>query len=223
MPTAAPTLSTYSTLNDAQLLACVTSEDTSVVRGAQAEFYERHVRYLYGALRKQRPCLYALSGMSVEDLVQETFRRTFEKAATFVAEPLLEPERASRRTRAWMGRIAHRLLVDAIEGRREVAASPYVEQVVSQEPDEVPASTPLLRAVREGLASLTEREQDVLTVTALYQRVGEAHQRLPNNVADDLAKRWTISSENVRAIRSRAMKKIRDFVAARGNSPVESI
>jgi RNA polymerase sigma factor (sigma-70 family) len=201
---------------DAGLFGLVSRDDLTRARAAQAELYQRHVRYLFGVLSKQRACLYELAAVSVEDLVQETFRRAFERAASFVAEPNLDRERAAHRTRAWLGRIAHHLLVDAIEARREVAASPFLDHQIVTEDDESPPSTPLLRAVRDGLASLTEREQDVLTITALYQRVGETHQRLPNAVADELAKRWAISQESVRAIRSRALKKLRGFVTARG-------
>jgi RNA polymerase sigma factor (sigma-70 family) len=204
--------------NDAALLARIAlgSEEPAQVRAAQTQFYERHVRYLYGALSRQRSSVYALAQMSVEDLVQETFRRVFEKAHTYASEPELDSERAERRTRAWMGRIAQRLLLDALEGNREVSATPYVESLCATSEDgPAPSTSPNLRLVRTALASLSEREQDVLTVTALYERAGEAHQRLPNEVAAQLASRWSTSSDNVRAIRSRALKKLRELLTPR--------
>ena len=60
------------------------------------------------------------------------------------------------------------------------------------------------------------RAGDVLRVTALYQRAGEAHQRLPNDVSAELAERWGTTNENIRAIRSRAMKKLKTFLERRG-------
>jgi DNA-directed RNA polymerase sigma subunit (sigma70/sigma32) len=68
--------------------------------------------------------------------------------------------------------------------------------------------------VTEGLDELSEREQDVLRVTALYQRAGD-HQRLPNAISAELALRWETTNENIRAIRSRALKKLSDFVTGR--------
>lgn len=213
-----------SDVGDAELLRRIALGDEQPVlaRDAQTQFYERHVRYLYGVLKRQRASIYELAHMSAEDLVQETFRRVFEKANTYTCEPTLDEVRAERRTRAWLGRIAQRLLLDALENNREVSATPYVESLCASTDDGVPpSSSPTLRLVREGLASLSEREQDVLTITASYQRVGEVHQRLPNQVAQELAARWCINSDNVRAIRSRALKKLREFLAVRGLSEGE--
>jgi DNA-directed RNA polymerase sigma subunit (sigma70/sigma32) len=39
---------------------------------------------------------------------------------------------------------------------------------------------------------------------------------LPNAVSAELAHRWGTNSENIRAIRSRALKKLKAFVAERG-------
>jgi DNA-directed RNA polymerase sigma subunit (sigma70/sigma32) len=49
----------------------------------------------------------------------------------------------------------------------------------------------------------------------LYFRAGEEHQRLPNEVSAELARRWDTTSENVRAIRSRALKKLRSYLQPR--------
>ena len=55
----------------------------------------------------------------------------------------------------------------------------------------------------------------MLRVTALHYRAGEEHQRLPNDVSAELATRWGTTNDNVRAIRVRAMKKLKALVAAR--------
>ena len=48
----------------------------------------------------------------------------------------------------------------------------------------------------------------------IYPQPDHAHQRLPNDVAADLAETLGTTPENLRQIRSRAMKKIRTFLAA---------
>lgn len=184
---------------------------------AQSEFYARHVRYLYGVLVRQRGQLGALVGVSAEDLVQETFHRAFERAATFRSDGIDDPERLRRRARAWLGRIAQHLLADQLRRFREVSASPYLERLSCDAIDEPSAPSAELELVNAGLAELSEREQDVLRVTALYHRAGD-HQRLPNAVSAELAARWGTSGENIRAIRSRAMKKLKSFIAARGGA-----
>lgn len=205
---------------DAELLARIAggASDPDGARAAQALFYQRHVRYLYGALVRQKGTLLRLCGTSAEDLVQETFHRAFDRAHTFQADDAAEPDRARARTRAWLGRIATNLLADHASGSREIAASPYVDRVscAGIDEDQPPSQSPRARLVAEGLDALSERERDVLRVSALHHRAGEAHQRLPNAVAAELAERWETTGDNIRAIRMRAMKKLRAFLASRG-------
>jgi RNA polymerase sigma factor (sigma-70 family) len=210
-------------LTDADLLERVAGRDRDAraAHEAEGELYGRHVRYLYGVLSSRQQRMLTLAGISAEDLVQDTFRRAFERAHTFSTDGISDPEQLRRRTRAWLGRIAQNLLADTLERVREVSATPYVERVSCEEVDEPPASSPELRMVREALEELSDREQDVLRVTALYFRAGE-HQRLPNAVSAELADRWSTTSENVRAIRSRAMKKLKELLWARGAARKEA-
>ncbi len=205
---------------DADLLEVVArgASEPSRARAAQATFYARHVRYLYGIVMRHKKNLLPLAGIGAEDLVQETFHRAFERAHTFDRGDDLDVERQRLRTRAWLGRIATNLLTDHLNRLREVSASPYLERVVCEGIDEEPASSrsPKLRLVSEGLEQLSERERDVLQVTALHYRAGEnQHQRLPNAASAELAGRWKTTNENIRAIRVRAMKKLKDFLLSK--------
>lgn len=194
-------------------------EDAADANRAQAVFYARHVRYLYGAAVRMNHSLLDMAGLRPEDLVQETFHRAFERAHTYQPGDSPDADIQRRRTRAWLGRIATRLLADALRQPHEVAATPYVERAPDEPRDSAPPSSRRrgrLDLVREGLELLTDREQDVLRVTALYQKAGEAHQRLPNEVSAELATRWGTTNENIRAIRSRAMKKLKSFLLNRG-------
>jgi len=204
-------------LSDAELLERVSQRATSatLARAAEAEFYARHARYLYGVLlqRVRRPL--ALSGREVEDLVQETFFRAFARAATFSAGDAWDEDSERRRSRARLGRIAQRLLADWLADVREVSASPYLDTLAEEEPAPPSSRSPKLRLMREALDTLNERERDVLRVAALYFRPGEQHQRLPNDVAAELGRRWQTTNENIRAIRSRATKKLKEYLETR--------
>ena len=204
-------LMTSSDLNDAELLdRVVTGASSALKRDAQAAFYRRHEAYLLAVLGKRCRAMLELAHLSVEDLVQDTFERAFERARTFDAQSIVDPERLRRRTRAWLGTIAQHLLADSMAHAREIADSPLVEAAAEETRDEAPGwESPAVVAMSRALDALSEREQDVLRVTALYHRVGEQHQRLPNAVIAELAERWGTTGENVRAIRSRAMKKLR--------------
>jgi RNA polymerase sigma factor (sigma-70 family) len=205
---------------DAALLERVANRARSAAeaRAAEAIFYRRHVRFLYGVLHKRKGQLLAGAGLTAEDLVQETFMRTFERAHTFSEAPADRgAEYATARTRAWLGSVATRLLADHMNRLREVSATPYIERLTAPAIDEAPlAESTAVALVSEGLELLTERERDILQVTALYKRAGEEHGRLPNAVAQDLSKRWDTSNDNIRAIRVRAMKKLKEFLFSRG-------
>lgn len=205
--------------DDAELLFRIANSraGSDAARAAQSAFYRRHVRYLYAAVLKRSARLLELSSSTAEDLVHDTFQRAFARASTFRRDGITDPDRLRRRARAWLGRIAQRLLADALGDTHETSDSPYLDALSANEdaeptPDDDPS--PRLELVCRALESLSEREQDVLRVSALYQRLGEAHQRLPNAVAAELAARWGTTTENIRAIRSRAMKRLRAAVEA---------
>lgn len=204
-------------LDDEQLLALAAGRDVAPARAraAQSEFYQRHVRYLYGALKRREGTLTRAVGVAVEDVVQEAFQRAFRYGASYKALAGADPDRARLRTRAWLGRIAQNLVLDAMSRSSEVLASPSLDELSSDGLDEPqPPSSPEVRAVRAALEELSEREQDVLRVTLLHQRAGAEHQRLPNDVSAELARRWDTTNENIRAIRSRAMKKLMSHIDA---------
>lgn len=207
-------------LGDGELLDRVArrSEDPRRARDAESIFYRRHVRYLYGVLLRHKRNLLAIAGLSAEDLVHETFHRAFDRARTFSIDPALDDERQRQRVSAWLGRIAQNLLVDHLEKHREVSASPWLEEVgvttAGLDEELPPSQSPMARLIAEGLDQLTERERDVLRVSALYYRAGD-HQRLPNDVSAELAGRWETTNENIRAIRVRAMKKLKAYVEER--------
>jgi RNA polymerase sigma factor (sigma-70 family) len=204
-------------VSDAELLERVSkrADNAAAARAAETEFYDRHARYLYGVLmqRLRRPL--ALSGREVEDLVQETFFRAFARASSYSTGDAWDEASQRRRSRAWLGRIAERLLADWLQDAREVSASPYLDTLAEPEPPPPSSRSPKLRLLREALDTLNERERDVLRVAALYFRPGEEHQRLPNDVSAELARRWQTTNENIRAIRSRATKKLKDYLAGR--------
>lgn len=206
------------TRDDGELLALVAARtvEPAAARAAEGCFYRRHVRYLYGTLKRREAALQRITGTSVEDLVQETFQRAFHYAGSYRIAPSGDLDRDRRQTRAWLGRIAHNLFIDSLSEVEEVSASPWIERATMEAEEEAPPSTPEVQALRKGLEELTDREQDVLRVTALYHRAGDGAQRLPNEVSAELASRWNTNNENIRAIRSRAMKKLEKFLQAAG-------
>lgn len=206
---------------DLLVYMAMADDDPACARAAWEAFYLRHVEYLYAVcLRAYGPILGGEAGAA--DLVAETFKRAYEHAATFDSGGRVAPEQQRLRTRAWLGRIAQRLAMDALRGRggpktRTIEADQW--QQIAAEPALGPAEQDddRISLVRQAIASLSDKEQTVIRVTFQWYRPGEANQRLPNDVCEDLAATLGTTSENLRQIRRRALKKIEEFL--RANAP----
>lgn len=199
--------------NDAELLLFMSMEndDPAAAREAWAEFYERHAEYLQAVCwRAYADFLNGEAG--VGDLVAETFRRAFERAATFSCEESADPDAIRRRVRAWLARIAERLCKDMLRRRGRLGLFPLDQDALEQIPE--PAAEPVvpgtdLERVQVALNQLSEREQLVIRVTFQWYQPGREHQRLPNDVVDELANALGTTPENLRQIRRRALERIR--------------
>jgi len=199
---------------DLLLLMAMRSDDATGAAAAWAEFYRRHVPYLYAV------CLRAYAGLlggepGVADLVADTFHRAYERAETFEPGGIEDPDRIRRRVRAWLGRIAQRLFQTAMRARASlptVGLDPDRWQDVGP-PPRPPAGDPRrIERVREAMRTLSEREQTVLRVTFQWYQLGRDHQRLPNDVAAELAEALRTTPENLRQIRRRALRKIEAYL-----------
>lgn len=202
--------------SDADLLVymAMADDDPACARVAWEAFYRRHVEYLY------RVCLRAYSGIlggeaGAADLVAEAFRAAFENAHKFDPAGITDANRLRLRARAWLGWIARRIVQDILRGRSRLPTQSleldHWQQVAEHERPGAGASAKE-DAVRQAVESLSEREQLVIRTTLQWYRPEKQHQRLPNDIAADLARTLGTTPENLRQIRSRAMKKIADFL-----------
>jgi RNA polymerase sigma factor (sigma-70 family) len=163
-------------------------------------------------LKRQCAGALARSQQEVEDLVQDTFRRAFERAETFRSDEHVDSDQLRRRCRAWLGRIAKNLLADALNRIREASTLDALLERPSEPERQPEEPSALLAHVEEVIQSLSEREQDVIRVFCLYYRPGEVNQRLPNAVSAELASRWRTTPDHIRVIRSRALQRIKAHV-----------
>lgn len=214
----APLIQGMATETDADLLAymAMANEAVEEAQAAFVEFHRRHAGFLYAGCKREfgraLPIHYA-----IEDLVGDTLTRTFERAGTFDAKVERDPVRLRRLTRAWLFAIARNILQDVYRGR------PTLEQTVAPDAlDELAANSPpedseSVRLVQRAIETvLDDRERDVLRETFLWHKPGCAYQRLPNDVASDLARTWETSTENLRKIRAAAMRKVKSFLLDAG-------
>lgn len=198
--------------SDADLMAymAMAGDDPSIAQSAWAELYRRHVGYLYAVcLRAYAELLGGEAGVC--DLVADTFKRAYEYAEKFDADGIDDPERLRLRTRAWLGRIAQRLVQTTLRGRAQLATR-FLDQdhwhAVASVPPPQEQTPRRSEAARAAVLSLSKRAQMVVRVTLQWYQPDRTHQRLPNDVAADLAATLGTTPENIRQIRRRAFRKI---------------
>jgi RNA polymerase sigma factor (sigma-70 family) len=197
-------------------------EDPATARKAWAEFYRRHVDYLYGVCHRSYAHILG-GGDGVGDIVAETFHRAYRRAELYDAGGIDDPIRIRRRTRAWLGRIAQRLVLDTLRNAQRLPTYRFEAETwenIAEQPNLPPRDDPLIRQVRDALEQLSEKEQIVIRVTFEWYQPGQTHQRLPNNVVTELAETLETTPENLRQIRRRALNKIRALLEQPANATI---
>jgi RNA polymerase sigma factor (sigma-70 family) len=206
--------------SDEILLSYMSLRDTnlSAAQDAWREFYNRHLRYIFWI--SNRICRGILDDSAINDLVQDVFIRAYERAETFKGGGLRDPEKLQHRARAWLGTIAKHILMDILRSRSGVSTinleQKDLENLICESSDSE-SDSPQMRLLQTALSQLSENEQYVLRVTFQWYELGK-QQRLPNDVAADLAKALNTTSANIRQIRRRALQKIEQIIKMNSDS-----
>jgi RNA polymerase sigma factor (sigma-70 family) len=208
-------------INDFELIRRMAEQNANfqAAREAWGHFYVRHHKYLLrvcGSLHKE-----VLGPSGVQDAVQDTFMKAFRGARTFRCEESCETEMQARKVRAWLTRILQNVVRDQFKGDALVSfvEDENLDQIAgpledASEESALPESERQV-LVKSGLAALSEVEQIVLRATMFDWQGGRVNQRMPHSAMQNLSHQINKSPENIRQIRSRAMKKIEIYVIDR--------
>jgi RNA polymerase sigma factor (sigma-70 family) len=190
--------------------------DFAGARIAWGLFYRRHQAFLLGVCRSDYVYLLDVDGVS--DLVQDVFMRVFNSSSTFNHAEVCGNEIQRRKCRRWMARIAENLVRDrhkAQEGVHLVDDEQGETLIAVQNEDISEVGAPeseRLKLLKSGLALLSEVEQTILRATMFWWQADQQHQRMPHAAMEQLSKQLAKSPENIRQIRSRALKKLEKHV-----------
>jgi RNA polymerase sigma factor (sigma-70 family) len=179
-------------------------------------FYLRHQKFLL------RICSfdygYLLGEEEVKDLVNEAFMKAFDRGSTFDHAEVCDSIVQERKTRRWLAKIAGNLVRDHFRGQLEVkfVDDEDLEKLACAAHDNsnevrVPVSE-RMKLLESGLALLTDVEQTVVRATMFWWQGNQEHQRMPHVAMDQLAKLVDKSPDNIRQIRSRAIKKLKHYI-----------
>jgi RNA polymerase sigma factor (sigma-70 family) len=188
-------------------------DDPNEARLAWAEFYKRHKKYLYFVCLKACQMLSDPKEAAI-DLQSATFQKVYDSAGTFDPLDNGDENHIRHRVRAWMGKIAQRLLIDSYRNDKEPQNLVSLEEL-DTEPliyDEKPELSPKIKLVRKALDTLNENEKMVILLYYQQYEVGKENQRLPNGVCDEIATTIGSTKENVRQIHRRAKQKIKEYL-----------
>ena len=229
--------------SDEDLLTDVAAGDPAERDLAASAFFGRYARAVYGyALRRYG---HTLGEVGAEDLVQWTFERAFKSAETYDARGITDPDHLRARTFRWLTRIADGVFNDWLKSTDEAtplqlqhvgakstygalhgeladlggAAQPPSGDGTSHE-DEEPdplLSSPEGRLLRAALDQLSQREREVLDLTYRYH-VDDRPLEIDEADLSALCERWGTTPQNVRTIRRRALKKVREWCACHAPS-----
>lgn len=187
-------------------------------RAAFEEFHRRHTGYVFTRTMKwieeseMRSKL--LDG---EQLVSSTMERAFRKAASFRDQSGGDSTLATLQVRAWLFRIATNLAHSAMRSPamkmrfQEMPIANSMEDV--EEVDPVDVSPELVARVDAALESLNEVDRDILRTCLLFQAFGERAAALPADVRKELLTKYGLSEATLRQRKSRALKRLHDFLS----------
>ena len=86
-----------------------------------------------------------------------------------------------------------------------------LQEFIGNDAETSPIISPEQECLKGALATLKEREREVLLLSALYSTDGK-QLRLPPDELDGLCVRWKTTKVNLRAIRMRALAKVKEYV-----------
>jgi RNA polymerase sigma factor (sigma-70 family) len=197
-----------------QRMAC-REREKGIADAAWEVFYTRHREWLW---RKCYCAAEPLGGITwVREIFQDTLVAVLSGAGKFRLPDGVPPEAITPHVKAWMGTILKNNLCLRLRDRRKQSdlAEALTAQASSKPAewleftDRPVQPLPYQRAFDEAFAALTEREQTVLRVTYQFHHFGDKSQRLPSSQLAELAEQLSVTPENLRAIRMRAMRKLR--------------
>lgn len=112
--------------------------------------------------------------------------------------------------------------IDEIGGQRHVRLTDdaaqkihdptAIKKFIVNDDELVLTVSPEKKCIQEALATLTEREQEIILFSAQYSVDGKKL-RLPSDILHGLCTNWKTTKANIRTIRKRAFNKIEAYVA----------
>jgi RNA polymerase sigma factor (sigma-70 family) len=199
-----------------ELLEWLSLEGEDEWQAAAREIHARYHGFLYRVLFKP------LKDRGVlEDIVLRTLGAVFKHHAKFERRKDETPEATEKRFRRWLVTIANNRSRDYLRKTkpfetRDEAFWKQVEADLSVPTEDAPPS-PVVRAVEEVMAEFKDREQVIIRAWLQYcPNITNPQSKLPRDVLQELSDDLGTTKDNIRAIRSRALRRLKGKLEERG-------
>jgi len=203
--------------------------DEALSNAAAKEFHHRHMKALYERCR--RICQGAgASADFAQDLAQAAFVKAAQRADAFTDGS--DPSLQAKRTQAWLGKVAHNLLVDSLRNPKrpgpitgvqdEIPSEDYSDDELASllcDGNQLPRSTETIHFVRAALPTLDERTRIVLIHTVLQRQHSPKGTYMYRGSAAALANRIGTTAENIRRIRRKGLAALATYVRRHSGKP----
>lgn len=223
-----PTTKTNETSRDLlAYMALFRDDEPQEAQDAFNEFYRRYCHFLTFIVARNCPKNSAYYDESlIKATVHNTFYRVYFRAETFISDEKKDKVIVERQVKAWLSIIAKNELRQLLKAtipylknydlKDDFTSSTLLESPVYLQEDE-PVSIKR-ELIDKALGCLPEREKEVLLT---YFRFEDGKKQLPKEELERLAVLYDTTSDNLRQIKLRALKKVKDYIKANSDYEIE--
>lgn len=202
------------------ILMSYKDDDEEEAKEAFRVFYNRYNRLLLSLCMRACTKRYLSDSEKIdlsEIVFQNTMMKIYQKSHLYNA--------SKGKISTWMSRIAENELIDQLYLQDESII--YIEETISElelpsnynDDNIIQTETFEMKILDEALNTLTDKEKDILLTYMMYK---EDQKKLPEDVIDNLRKRYSTTSENLRQIRHRSLNKIKMYIQNNTNIVIKS-
>jgi DNA-directed RNA polymerase specialized sigma24 family protein len=195
--------------------------DPQMAEDACVELHKRHSRLIAGWCSKRR---FETFGEAVQDWVNQTFARAFNKAGSFSCEAKLPSETKTKLVQGWLFSILEHLFLERC--RREAREKKLRDSDVNGEwlanvpnPSQIEAeddgesvSTGRKALVVRFMEGLVEDDRKLLVITGQYYDVKLKRVEIPPDIRHAIHSELGVTEGSLRVRRNRLLNRLETFI-----------
>jgi len=195
--------------------------DPQMAEDACVELHWRHSRLIAGWCSKRR---FETFGEAVQDWVNETFARAYDKAGSFSCDGNLPSETKTKLVQGWLFSILEHLFLERCrrearekELRDSDVNGEWLENLPNPAPVEPEAGAEPVCTGRKALVvqfmeGLAEDDRKLLVITGQYYQVKLKRVEIPREIRKAIYSELGVTEGSLRVRRNRLLNRLKDFI-----------